>query len=264
MVKFDAFKTAINVLRSWFDEKLDKFDDKIVQSDYAQSDPEQPDYVRNRIVYDNRQKSIVIPKQNLGAFVYIGTGYACVLPVNAGFVEGNLYEVICNDVKYYTRCYVKDDCLTLAGHPETRIFHIQQYNSEELYVVTYYISIAGSLAINAVEDDETKRTKLPADMAIIPAASTSQLGGVMVGDRPYSYSPNPVFVDVYGRAVTAKEVPLVGKHAAGRFLRVNSDGKWDDEEVDVALKSDIPTDEHINALIAAALESKSAAEGTDN
>lgn len=46
-------------------------------------------------------------------------------------------------------------------------------------------------------------------------------------------------------------------------LRLWADGLFARKR-DVALKSDIPTDEHINALIAAALESKPAAEGTDN
>lgn len=40
-----------------------------------------------------------------------------------------------------------------------------------------------------------------------------------------------------------------GASHAGSFMRVNEDGLWDVEKIDVALKSDIPTDEHIKELI---------------
>jgi hypothetical protein len=40
-----------------------------------------------------------------------------------------------------------------------------------------------------------------------------------------------------------------GASHAGSFMRVNEDGLWDVEKVDVALKSDIPTDEHIKELV---------------
>lgn len=248
MVKFDALKTAINVLRHWFyetllgiNQKIDDVGSMIVQADYDQSDPEQPDYIKNRPAYDQRNRTVVIPEQDISINAYVGSGYAAELSINAGFVEGILYEVCVGNVRYTTNCFlVFGEYLGLMGHPDIGIEYIYQCNSDTIYVLGP-IGDYKEFSVNLVEDDDSKIKKLPSDAVTIPLASSTRAGGVKVSETPVNYSAKDIFMTRGGTIVAERELPSVGMYAAGRFLRVNSSGKWNAETVDVALKSDIPT-----------------------
>ena len=116
MSKFtDALRIAIEPLRFLIDKNSRRIDELestptpapiSVQSDMAQSDPEAPDYIKNRIVYDDRGR-VVVFEGDVMTSRYAGDSYSSG-ELNFALEADALYEIEYGGKLYMKRCEIDD------------------------------------------------------------------------------------------------------------------------------------------------------------
>lgn len=107
----DTLRTVLEPFKFLLDrveKKIDNIDIPApVQPDMAQSNPEEPDYIKNRIAYDDRERKLIF-EDYVEINRYAGSAYSS---DDLDFVleEGALYEIVFGDDMYIERCTLLED-----------------------------------------------------------------------------------------------------------------------------------------------------------
>lgn len=167
MSKFtDALRVAIEPLRFLIDKNSRRIDELestptpapiSVQSDMAQSDPKAPDYIKNRIVYDDRKRTLIF-EGDVKTYRYAGSSYQS---DDLDFVlkEDALYEVEFGDNLYIKRCTRLSDNyiqVLLLGSPFHELRH--NVNRTDSSVLGDYMSEPIHLKVSLVDESVGYKT----------------------------------------------------------------------------------------------------------
>lgn len=158
----DTLKAVIEPLRYLIgrnSERIDRIEANpaSVQSDMAQSDPKAPDYIKNRIVYDDRKRTLIF-EGDVKTYRYAGSSYAS---DDLDFVlkEDALYEVEFGDNLYIKRCTHLDGRyiqVLLLGSPFHELRH--NVNQTDSSVLGDYMSEPIHLKVSLVDESVGYKT----------------------------------------------------------------------------------------------------------
>lgn len=254
----DTLRTAIEPLRYLIgrnSERIDRIEANpaSVQSDMAQSDPEAPDYIKNRIAYDNTNRKKIF-EGILGGFRYGGefiysAEYDFVLKPNAlyrievahgGVIDSTVQRSVERDGGYGI------DVVIVLDIAQVYSVSTDPDDGKSTFACYCYDEIPRKVTIFEVEEAECVKTVPRHLIYNLPHAAADTLGAVMVSDNLENLTASGVIwaseditTDKYGKLHVRQEVQTPWSVPDGHILAATNKA-WKGADIKDLLPSTVP------------------------